>query len=74
MYLYYYLFQSGDSTEFYPGEVNALKGLKLAFKISVTDFNVLKKTNQYGITRVSTNVDIIEQLENKFTDSQVIHC
>nr|KAJ0218781.1 hypothetical protein LSAT_V11C300113930 [Lactuca sativa] len=45
-------------------------GLKLAFKISVTDFNVLKKNNQYGITRVSTNVDIIEQLENKFTDSQ----
>ncbi|CAH1448404.1 unnamed protein product [Lactuca virosa] len=62
--------ESGDSTEFFPGEVNALKGLKLAFKIFVTDFNVSKKINQYGITRVSDNVDIIEQLENKFTDSQ----
>ena len=64
--------QIGDNIDFYPGEINALKGLKLAFKISITDFNVLKKTNQYGISRVNDNVDLIEQLEKKFTESQVI--
>nr|KAJ0227687.1 hypothetical protein LSAT_V11C100042710 [Lactuca sativa] len=60
----------GDNTDFYQGEINALKVLKLAFKISVSDFNVSKKTNQYGISRVSDNVDLTEQLENKFTESQ----
>ncbi|CAI9263297.1 unnamed protein product [Lactuca saligna] len=40
----------GDNTDFYPGEINALKGLKLAFKISVTDFNVSKKNESTGIT------------------------
>nr|KAJ0212162.1 hypothetical protein LSAT_V11C400227590 [Lactuca sativa] len=60
----------GDNIDFYLGEINALIGLKLTFKISITDFNVLKKTNQDGISRVTDNDDLIEQLENKFTESQ----
>lgn len=48
--------------------INVLKGLKLASKIFVSDFNVSQKTNQYGISRVSDSVDLIEQLENKFTE------
>ncbi|CAH1439855.1 unnamed protein product [Lactuca virosa] len=60
----------GDNLDFYPGGVNALKGLKLAFKISVTKFNVSKKNNQYGIARISDDESLIEQLENKLTESQ----
>ncbi|KAL7606715.1 hypothetical protein Lser_V15G18924 [Lactuca serriola] len=61
----------GFSTAFYPGEINALKGLKLAFKISIKNFNVSKKNNQYSICRVSDDEKLIEELENKLTVSQV---
>ncbi|CAH1436243.1 unnamed protein product [Lactuca virosa] len=61
----------GFSTHLYPGEINALKGLKLAFKISINRFNVSKKNNQYGICRVSDDEKLIEELENKFTNSRV---
>ena len=64
--------QRGDSLDFYPDEINALKGLKLAFKVSVTNFNVSKKNNQYGIARISEDASIIEQLKKKLNDSQVI--
>ncbi|CAI9302592.1 unnamed protein product [Lactuca saligna] len=60
----------GDSLDFYPDEINALKGLKLAFKVSVTNFNVSKKNNQYGIARISEDASIIEQLQTKLNDSQ----
>ncbi|CAH1436371.1 unnamed protein product [Lactuca virosa] len=45
----------GFSTAFYPGEINALKGLKLAFKISINHFNVSKRNNEYSICRVDTS-------------------
>ncbi|CAI9298390.1 unnamed protein product [Lactuca saligna] len=63
--------QLGFGTAFYPGEINALKGLKLAFKISIKNFNISKKNNQYSICRVSDDEKLIEELENKFTASQV---
>ncbi|CAH1419076.1 unnamed protein product [Lactuca virosa] len=62
--------ERGDDLGLYSGEINALKGLKLAFKISVTIFNVSNKNNQYGIARISDDETLIEQLENKFTESQ----
>nr|KAJ0212541.1 hypothetical protein LSAT_V11C400200880 [Lactuca sativa] len=61
----------GFSTAFYPGEINALKSLKLAFKISIKHFNVSKRNNQYSICRVSDDEKLIEELENKFTVSQI---
>ncbi|CAH1430177.1 unnamed protein product [Lactuca virosa] len=61
----------GFSTQLYPGEINALKGLKLAFKISISRFNVSNNNNQYSICRVSDDEKLIEELENKFTVSQV---
>ncbi|CAI9287674.1 unnamed protein product [Lactuca saligna] len=61
----------GFSTQLYPGEINALKGLKLAFKISISRFNVSNNNNQYSICRVSDDEKLIEELENKFTFSQV---
>nr|KAJ0193496.1 hypothetical protein LSAT_V11C800439910 [Lactuca sativa] len=70
-YRYTYLNHLGFSTAFYPGEINALKGLKLAFKISIKNFNVSKKNNQYSICRVSDDEKLIEELENKLTVSQV---
>ncbi|CAH1414056.1 unnamed protein product [Lactuca virosa] len=62
--------ERGDDLGLYPGEINALKGLKLAFKISVTKFNMSNKNNQYGIARISDDETLIEQLENKFDESQ----
>nr|KAJ0191577.1 hypothetical protein LSAT_V11C800392480 [Lactuca sativa] len=53
-------------------KVNVLKGLKLAFKISIKNFNVSKKNNQYGIARISDDESLIQQLENKLTESQYI--
>nr|KAJ0204427.1 hypothetical protein LSAT_V11C500276410 [Lactuca sativa] len=70
-YRYTYLNHLGFSTAFYPGEINALKGLKLAFEISIKNFNVSKKNNQYSICRVSDDEKLIEELENKLTVSQV---
>ncbi|CAH1441530.1 unnamed protein product [Lactuca virosa] len=64
------MIERGDDLGLYPGEINALKGLKLAFKISVSKFNVSFKNNQYGIARISDDETLIEQLENKFTESQ----
>ncbi|CAH1414731.1 unnamed protein product [Lactuca virosa] len=57
--------QSGDSTKFFPGKVNALKGLKLAFKISVTDFNVSKKTINMELleSMAASNVTLIADLD-----------
>nr|KAJ0223302.1 hypothetical protein LSAT_V11C200070620 [Lactuca sativa] len=60
----------GDDFGLYPREINALKGLKLAFKFSVTKFNVSNKNNQYDIARISDDETLIEELENKFTESQ----
>ncbi|CAH1415067.1 unnamed protein product [Lactuca virosa] len=64
------MIERGDDLGLYPGEINALKGLKLAFKISITKFNVSNKNNQYGIARISDDETLIEQLENKFAESQ----
>ncbi|XP_023770031.1 uncharacterized protein LOC111918625 [Lactuca sativa] len=64
------MFEREDDIGLYPGEINALKGLKLAFKIYVTKFKVSNKNNQYGIARISEDETLIEQLENKFTESQ----
>ncbi|CAI9303699.1 unnamed protein product [Lactuca saligna] len=61
---------NGDNVDLYPMEMNALKGLKFAFKISSNRFNVSKKTNQYGIVRISDDNSLIEQLEDKFNSSQ----
>ncbi|CAH1413268.1 unnamed protein product [Lactuca virosa] len=65
------LVELGFGTAFYPGEINAPKGLKLTFKISIKNFNISKKNNQYSICRVSDDEKLIEELENKFTASQV---
>ncbi|CAI9269832.1 unnamed protein product [Lactuca saligna] len=62
--------EHGDDVGFYPGKINALKCLKFAFKIYVTKFNVSNKNNQYDIDRISDDKTLIEQLENKFTESQ----
>ncbi|CAI9301811.1 unnamed protein product [Lactuca saligna] len=63
--------QLGFRTSFYLGEINALKGLKLAFKITIKHFNISKRNNQYSICRVSDDEKLIEELENKFTVSQI---
>nr|KAJ0190204.1 hypothetical protein LSAT_V11C800413510 [Lactuca sativa] len=61
-----------DSLDSYPGEINALKGLKLTFKIFVKNFNVTKKTTSmvFLVARISEDASIIEQLQNKLNDSQ----
>ncbi|CAH1423807.1 unnamed protein product [Lactuca virosa] len=43
--------QLGFSTAFYPGEINALKGLKLAFKISNTSMSQKGTTNIVGTSQ-----------------------
>ncbi|CAH1444481.1 unnamed protein product [Lactuca virosa] len=62
--------KNGDNVDLYPVEMNALKGLKFAFKISSNIFNVSKKTNQYGIARITDDESLIEQLEDKLNSSQ----
>ncbi|CAH1453013.1 unnamed protein product [Lactuca virosa] len=62
--------ENGDNVDLYPVEMNALKGLKFAFKISSNRFNVSKKTNQYGIARITDDESLIEQLEDKLNSSQ----
>ncbi|CAI9291074.1 unnamed protein product [Lactuca saligna] len=62
--------KNGNNVDLYPMEMNALKGLKFAFKISSNRFNVSKKTNQYGIVRISDDESLIEQLEDKFNSSK----
>ncbi|CAI9288213.1 unnamed protein product [Lactuca saligna] len=65
----------GFSLGIYPPELNFLKNKHLAFKVSVTKYNVRFQNNVYTISRVTEEKQIIESLERKLLQLQdwVLH-
>nr|KAJ0194073.1 hypothetical protein LSAT_V11C800408370 [Lactuca sativa] len=57
--------ERGDSLDLYPDEINALKGLKLAFKVSVTNFNVSKKKQPVWIQFLERMITLLLPLFDK---------
>nr|KAJ0214306.1 hypothetical protein LSAT_V11C400209520 [Lactuca sativa] len=64
----YFQVQNVDNVDLYLVKMNALKGLKFAFKISSNRFNVSKKTNQYGIARINDDENNSQSLDINSTD------
>nr|KAJ0222591.1 hypothetical protein LSAT_V11C200074020 [Lactuca sativa] len=60
----------GFSLGIYPPELNFLKNKHLAFKVSVTKYNVRFQNNVYTISRVTEEKQIIETLERKLLQLQ----
>ncbi|CAI9261767.1 unnamed protein product [Lactuca saligna] len=53
----------GNNLELYPMELKVVLDRKLAIKIDITRYNVDNKSNLYGISRLTENADIIDELE-----------
>ncbi|CAI9286690.1 unnamed protein product [Lactuca saligna] len=53
----------GNNLELYPMELKVVLDRKLAIKIDITRYNVDNKSNIYGISRLTENADIIDELE-----------
>nr|KAJ0212234.1 hypothetical protein LSAT_V11C400182590 [Lactuca sativa] len=53
----------GYNLELYPMELKVVLDRKLAIKIDITRYNVDNKSNIYGISRLTENADIIDELE-----------
>ncbi|CAI9276293.1 unnamed protein product [Lactuca saligna] len=60
----------GFSLGIYPPELNFLKNKHLAFKVSVTKYNVRFQNSVYTISRVTEEKQIIESLERKLLQLQ----
>nr|KAJ0204683.1 hypothetical protein LSAT_V11C500293360 [Lactuca sativa] len=60
----------GFSLGIYPPELNFLKNKHLAFKVSVTKYNVKFQNSVYTISRVTEEKQIIESLERKLLQLQ----
>ncbi|CAH1439948.1 unnamed protein product [Lactuca virosa] len=55
----------GINLDLYPMELKVVVDKKLAIKIDISSYNVTNKSNIYGISRLTDNADIIDQLEKK---------
>ncbi|KAF5759835.1 hypothetical protein HanXRQr2_Chr16g0746181 [Helianthus annuus] len=55
----------------YPVEFETLVNLKCAFVIRVTDFNIVNAVENYGISVVTNDVDILDKLNKKWKIDQL---
>ncbi|KAJ0459104.1 putative nucleic acid-binding, replication factor A [Helianthus annuus] len=55
----------------YPVEFETLVNLKCAFVIKVTDFNIVNAVENYGISVVTTDDDILDKLNKKWKIDQL---
>ncbi|CAH1424102.1 unnamed protein product [Lactuca virosa] len=55
----------GNNLDLYPMELKVVVDKKLAMIIDITSYNVDNKSNIYGITRLTENAKIIDELEKK---------
>ncbi|CAI9302345.1 unnamed protein product [Lactuca saligna] len=55
----------GNNLDLYPMELKVVVDKKLAIIIDITSYNVDNKSNIYGITRLTENAEIIDELEKK---------
>ncbi|KAJ0883780.1 putative nucleic acid-binding, replication factor A [Helianthus annuus] len=58
----------------YPVKFETLVNLKCAFVIKVTDFNIVNGVENYGISVVTIDVDILDELNKKWKIDQVSDC
>ncbi|CAH1435803.1 unnamed protein product [Lactuca virosa] len=55
----------GINLDLYPMELKVVVDKKLAIKIDISSYNVTNKSNIYGISRLTDNADIIDELKKK---------
>nr|KAJ0201207.1 hypothetical protein LSAT_V11C600319740 [Lactuca sativa] len=55
----------GINLDLYPMELKVVVEKKLAIKIDISSYNVINKSNIYGISRLTDNANIIDELEKK---------
>nr|KAJ0218055.1 hypothetical protein LSAT_V11C300134410 [Lactuca sativa] len=55
----------GINLDLYPIELKVVVEKKLAIKIDISSYNVTNKSNIYGISRLTDNANIIDELEKK---------
>ncbi|XP_035838858.1 uncharacterized protein LOC110900400 [Helianthus annuus] len=65
------LLQTNDFPREYPVEFEELLNQKCAFVIKVTDFNIANGVENYGISVVTTDDDILDKLNKKFKIDQM---
>ncbi|CAI9262615.1 unnamed protein product [Lactuca saligna] len=63
----------GNNLELYPMELKVVLDRKLAIKIDITRYNVDNKSNLYGISRLTENAYIIDELEKNNLTPQMKH-
>ncbi|KAJ0441204.1 putative nucleic acid-binding, replication factor A [Helianthus annuus] len=65
------LLKTNEIPREYPVEFESLANLKCAFVIKVTDFNIVNAVENYGISVVTTDDDILDKLNKKFKIDQL---
>ncbi|XP_022013686.2 uncharacterized protein LOC110913143 [Helianthus annuus] len=65
------LLKTNDFPREYPVEFEELVKLKCAFVIKVTNFNIVNAVENYGISVVTTDDDILDKLNKKFKIDQL---
>ncbi|XP_021991861.1 uncharacterized protein LOC110888653 [Helianthus annuus] len=65
------LLKSNEIPREYPVEFESLVNLKCAFVIKVSDFNIVNAVENYGISVVTTDDDILDKLNKKFKIDQL---
>ncbi|XP_022019217.2 uncharacterized protein LOC110919251 [Helianthus annuus] len=65
------LLKTNDFPREYPVEFEELVNLKCAFVIKVTDFNIVNAVENYGISVVTTDDEILDKLNKKFKIDQL---
>ncbi|XP_022008997.2 uncharacterized protein LOC110908366 [Helianthus annuus] len=65
------LLKSNENPGEYPVEFESLLNLKCAFVIKVSDFNIVNAVENYGISVVTTDEDILDKLNKKFKIDQL---
>ncbi|KAJ0783163.1 putative replication protein A, OB [Helianthus annuus] len=65
------LLRSNKNPGEYPVEFESLLNIKCAFVIKVSDFNIVNAVENYGISIVTTDEDILDKLNKKFKIDQL---
>ncbi|XP_035831868.1 uncharacterized protein LOC110869885 [Helianthus annuus] len=65
------LLRSNENPGEYPVEFESLLNIKCAFVIKVSDFNTVNAVENYGISVVTTDEDMLDKLNKKFKIDQL---
>ncbi|KAF5817000.1 putative nucleic acid-binding protein [Helianthus annuus] len=65
------ILKTNEMPRAYPVEFDTLVNLKCAFIIRVTDFNITNAVENYGISVVTNDADILDQLNKKWKIDQL---